>query len=327
MVSPGVGAHRDQHGRMRHRIPLPPDLGPHFAVRDAAAIGVGRKRYSSRDLVRPFAGVRSTAEPVTFDDRVASYRPRLRQGQSFAGRTALRLWGLPMPFRWAPGEPLDVAVPTGTSPPRTVGVRGRRIAPGRADTWHVLGVPTVDPVSALFLCAREFVPVATVATLDALLTASDVYPGLRTGRPVATVESIERHLARWGRFPGCGRIRDALPLARPGVESPKETETRLLLTTFGLPEPSIQHVVSVDGRFLARVDLAYPEHRIAIEYEGDGHRTDRDQWRTDIRRQRDLEDHGWLVIRVTELDLRDGGGALAARVRRAIALHPVRAHG
>ena len=244
---------------MRHRTPLPPDLGPHFAVRDAAAIGVGRKRYSSRDLSRPFAGVRSTVEPATFDDRVASYLPRLRHGQAFAGRTALRLWGLPEPVRWSPGEPLD-----------------------------------------------------------ALLTASDVYPGLRTGRPVASADSIERHLVRWGRFPGCGRIREALPLARPGVESPKETETRLLLVSFGLPEPAVQHVVSAGGRFLARVDLAYPEYRIAIEDEGDGHRTDRDQWRADIRRQRDLEDHGWLVIRMTELDLRDGGAVIAARVRRAL---------
>ncbi|WP_136051445.1 hypothetical protein [Microbacterium sp. K36] len=303
---------------MRHRVPLPPYLGPHFAVRDAAAIGVGRKRYSSRDLARPFAGVRSAIEPATFDDRVASYLPRLREGQAFAGRTALRLWGLPASVRWSPGEPLDVAVHTGTSPPRTIGVRGRRIAPGRADTWHIHGVPTVDPVSALFLCAREFASVPMVVALDALLTSSDVYPGLRTGRPVATIESIDRQLTRWGRFPGCGRIRDALPLARPGVESPKETEARLLLRSFDLPEPAIQHVVSVDGRFLARVDLAYPECRIAIEYEGDGHRTDRDQWRIDIRRQRDLEDRGWLVIRVTELDLRDGGGALAARVRRAL---------
>ncbi|WP_217584551.1 hypothetical protein [Microbacterium sp. GbtcB4] len=303
---------------MRHRVPLPPHLGPHFAVRDAAAIGVGRKRYSSRDLARPFAGVRSAIEPATFDDQVAAYLPRLRDGQAFAGRTALRLWGLPAPVRWAPDEPLDVAVHTGTSPPRTIGVRGRRIAPGRADTWRIHGVPTVDPVSALFLCAREFVSMPMIVALDALLTSSDAYPGLRTGRPVATTESIDRQLTRWGRFPGCGRIRDALPLARAGVESPKETETRLLLTSFGLPEPAIQHIVTVDGRFLARVDLAYPECRIAIEYEGDGHRTDRDRWRIDIRRQRDLEDHGWLVIRVTELDLRDGGAALAARVRRAL---------
>lgn len=112
-------------------------------------------------------------------------------------------------------------------------------------------------------------------------------------------------------------MRAQLPHTRSGAESPKETETRLLLTGAGLPEPMIQFVVSAHGRFVARVDLAYPQWRVAIEYEGDGHRTDRDQWRVDIRRQRDLEDLGWIVIRVTELDVRDGGRSLVARIRRA----------
>ncbi|PJI51853.1 hypothetical protein CTI14_52460, partial [Methylobacterium radiotolerans] len=62
--------------RRAHRDLAAPD--------DAAAIGLGRKRYSSRDLARPFAGVRSAIEPATFDDRVASYLPRLREGQAFA---------------------------------------------------------------------------------------------------------------------------------------------------------------------------------------------------------------------------------------------------
>ena len=288
-------------------------------MRDAAARGVGRKRYSSRDLARPFAGVRAIRTPTTFDQQIACYLPRLRDGQAFAGRTALRLWGVPIPARWTPSEPLDVAVPTGTSPLRTPGVRGRRVAPDRIEVWRVRGAPVLDPMSAVFLCARELAAPALTVALDALLTGSDAYPGLYAARPVASVSDIEERLAWWGRFPGCGRIRDGLPLARPGVESPKETETRLLLGRFGLPEPAVQHVVRAGGRFLARVDLAYPECRIAIEYEGDGHRTDRDQWRVDIRRQRDLEDHGWLVIRVTELDFRDGGEALAARVRRALA--------
>ena len=70
---------------------------------------------------------------------------------------------------------------------------------------------------------------------------------------------------------------------------------------------------------IARNDLAYPELRIAIEYEGDGHRTDRTQWRRDIRRQRELEDLGWIVIRLTEHDLHDGLASFLTRIRRAIA--------
>ena len=51
----------------------------------------------------------------------------------------------------------------------------------------------------------------------------------------------------------------------------------------GLPTPKLQHVVrDVDGSFVARVDLAYPEHKIAIEYEGAQHRTDRRQFDKDM---------------------------------------------
>lgn len=304
---------------MRHRIPLPAELGPHFSVRNAEASGIGRKRHSARDLIRPYAGVRAAEEPLTFIAHVACYVPRMRAGQRFAGRTALRLWGLPFPVRWTSAEPLDVAVDTGHSPPRTVGIRGRRIAAGRAHSWEIGRARVVDPVAALFLCAAELPRVPMLVALEALITTADNYPGLREGRPSVDVEMIERRLIEWGRFPGCGGIRAALPRVRGGVESPKETETRMLLVDAGLPEPEIQHVVRIAGRAIARVDLAYPQWRIAIEYEGDGHRTSREQWRTDIRRQRDLEAAGWIVIRVTELDLRDGGAALVSLVRRAIA--------
>jgi len=49
--------------------------------------------------------------------------------------------------------------------------------------------------------------------------------------------------------------------------------------------------------------------KIALEYEGDHHRTDRRQFRRDIRRFEALADMGWLTIRVTAEDTR--GGVLA----------------
>src|SRR5690606_31308174 len=112
-------------------------------------------------------------------------------------------------------------------------------------------------------------------------------------------------LESWGRFKGCVTVRTAFGLAREGVESPKETETRLLVIADGLPEPVVQWQVFDGSRLVGRVDLAYPELKIAIEYDGDGHRTDKEQWRRDIRRQRELERLGWIVIHLTESDLED----------------------
>jgi hypothetical protein len=294
-------------------------LGERFVLRAAGEAGVGRWRRDAADLHRPFRGVRSVEAPIGFAELADCYRPRLKPGQRFGGRTAMRLWGIPHPESWTALEPIEVMVPPTGAPPRTAGVRGRRLAEHRAETWTLNGAPVVDPVAAFFTCASELSRDEAVVAIDALITTSAGYPGLGPMRPLTTLAGIRERLERWGRFPGIATVRAAIALARERVESPKETQTRLLLVNAGLPEPVVQFEVSANTRFIARVDLAYPELRIALEYEGDGHRTDKHQWRVDIRRQRELEDCGWIVIRLTELDLTgNAADALLARLRRVI---------
>jgi very-short-patch-repair endonuclease len=96
-----------------------------------------------------------------------------------------------------------------------------------------------------------------------------------------------------------------------------ETRLRLLLVRAGLPAPCVNRDVVEDGAWLARPDLSYPLQRIAIEYEGDHHRTDRRQWKRDKARRRLLEDHGWLVIEVIDDDVYKTPELTVARVRAA----------
>lgn len=304
---------------MRHRTVLPSQLGAAFRITDAREAGVGRWRASTPDLARPFRGIRATAAPDTFLGYMGCYLPAMKDHQRFVGRTAMRLWGLPVPALWRPGEPLEVAVPREHTPPRAAGVRGRRLDLERARTWRVGSAYVVDPIAAVFTAATSMTVAQAVCALDALVTDAANYPGLLTGRPRVTVGDITTRLEEWGRFAGCGTIRAALDLVRVGVESPKETETRLLMLAHGLPEPVVQHEVHDGSLLIARVDLAYVQLRIAIEYEGDGHRTDRAQWRRDIQRERELVARGWVVIRLTQDDLRHGAPAFIAHVRRAIA--------
>lgn len=304
---------------MRHRISLPSDLAESFAVKDAVALGVGKWRSSTPDLHRPFRGVRSARPPDSFRAMVACYLPRMKPRQRFVGLSAMRLWGIPHPRRWRSDELLEIAVPRNATPPKVAGIKGRRLNEDRARTWRIAGAYVVDPVAAVFSCAGGLTLDQAVKAIDALLTESTNYPRRVSGFPSINRAEIAARLAEWRRFPGRATILAALEFAREKVESPKETETRLLIVRSGLPEPEVQHEVFDDGLFIARIDLAYPELKIAIEYEGDGHRTDRDQWRRDIQRQRDLEDRGWIVIRLTQADLADGSAALLARIRRAIA--------
>ncbi|WP_417508063.1 hypothetical protein [Microbacterium sp.] len=305
---------------MRHRTKLPRRLGERFSIANAEAVGVRPGRHSARDLHRPYSGVRSTTKPETFDDWVRCCALRLKPGQQFGGTTAARLWGLPLPTLWKEGEEIDVVVPTGTTPPKTSRVRGSRLKVERAETWLLRGVPVIDPVAALFMCAPDLTVDQAVVMIDAVLTPALNYPDLGPGKPMATLSEIEERLAVWRQFPGQRTIQQALPFARVGVESPKETETRLLIIDSGLPEPVVQFEVCVEGTFIVRPDLAYPTLKIGIEYDGDGHRTDKEEWRRDIQRQRALAAAGWMSLHLTEADLVAGArDAFVAQLRRAMA--------
>ncbi|MGI9822370.1 hypothetical protein [Agromyces sp. Marseille-Q5079] len=71
-------------------------------------------------------------------------------------------------------------------------------------------------------------------------------------------------------------------------------------------------------------DLKWPRWRIVFEYEGDGHRTSRATWQRDIRRARDFQAAGWVVIRVTSDDLFVDPARFIGRVRAMIAIAEAR---
>lgn len=97
---------------------------------------------------------------------------------------------------------------------------------------------------------------------------------------------------------GSAHLRRFLEQVEPATESPQETRLRLALVAGGLPRPVAQHVVrTTQGRVVARVDLAYPELRVAVEYDG------RASHPLGLARDRDrawgLQRAGWLVVHVT----------------------------
>lgn len=115
------------------------------------------------------------------------------------------------------------------------------------------------------------------------------------------------------RCQGSARARRAAQLADGLAESPPETRLRLLLHRSGLPAPIAQFRVFDDEGFIARVDFAYPDLRIAIEYDGLWH-GERKAFLDDRRRLNRLVAAGWIVLHVTAADMRHPD-RLAAQVR------------
>lgn len=133
-------------------------------------------------------------------------------------------------------------------------------------------------------------------------------------RPLSTIDELRATIAS-GRRVGIGRLREAVELIREDSWSPRESVIRCRLLAAGLPEPSLNHdVYDETGRFLGCVDLAYPERKIAIEYQSMLHQA---RYAADVERIAALRAAGWIVIEVTG-DLFARPDDMVARIRRAL---------
>jgi hypothetical protein len=143
--------------------------------------------------------------------------------------------------------------------------------------------------------------VGRVVWADALLRAT----GLRAAEArAALVAASGLH--------GLTRARRVLRDARDGVDSPKETELRLLVTGAGFPEPRTQCPVLLHGRVVARLDLGWEEYRAGVEYDGAVH-LERRQHSRDLNRHNGIRLAEWTVLQVDQR-LLDRPGALLARL-------------
>ncbi|MDT5092777.1 MAG: hypothetical protein QOH60_2140 [Mycobacterium sp.] len=174
---------------------------------------------------------------------------------------------------------------------------------------HVLGISLTNAArTALDLACRYPVDEA-VAAVDALARATKLKP--------AAVELLaERYPGRRGMK----RARITLGLVDAGSESPRETWLRLLLIRAGFPRPETQLAIYDEyGQLIRSADMGWRELKLAVEYDGDHHRTSRRQIAKDIRDMELLAQLGWHVVHVTSEDcgpdiVRRVGDARASRI-------------
>ena len=160
---------------------------------------------------------------------------------------------------------------------------------------HVAGLRVTTPARTAFDLARRLPIGQAVARLDALKRATPF-----------SAEDVQMLAKRHPGARGLRRLRSALPLVDAGAASPKETWLRLLLIDAGLPAPETQIPVLAQYRTVALLDMGWERFKVAVEYDGDQHRTNRRQYVWDIRRLKTLEELGWIVIRVIAEDRPDG---------------------
>jgi very-short-patch-repair endonuclease len=136
----------------------------------------------------------------------------------------------------------------------------------------------------------------------------------------STRAMFDRHARRGLR--GVAALRVALDRWEQGsspTASDPETLLVQLLRERGLPEPVVQYEVRDDrGALIARVDAAYPEARIAIEYDSKQEHSNEFQLAKDARRRNALAAAGWVTLAARWSDLTRGGQIFCGHLRAAL---------
>ena len=228
-------------------------------------------------------------------------------GALVSHQTAASLFGLQIPL--APEEVrIHLTVPPPTRvrhrPDRTIHVSA--VPP--AQIQQRAGVAVTSPGRTWLDLAAHVLPGALLAVTDQMLARR--YP--RSG--------FDRVLASASGVRGKRMARAVLAVANPLAGSPMESVLRWLIHEAGLPAPVLQHVVrDHEGGFLGQVDLAWPDRRVLVEFDGNVHR-DRRVFVDDLRRQNGLVLAGWTVLRFTSADVLGRPDEVIAAIRAALDL-------
>ncbi len=281
--------------------------GP-FLGSEAVALGlVSRNQLAGPRFRRLFPDVYAPAA-LTCDLRLrsrAAYLLVRDQGGVLAGYSAALLLGADCAPYSAAAEIL-----VANSYRRRLGLTIRHGTASGGDVLEVDGCRVTSPRRTGWDLARRLPLVEAVVAVDALARAGGFTPTALVDRRAA--------------LPGarnCRRLDEVVGLADPRAESPPESRLRVRLVRAGLPAPEVPYrILDEYGFTLARADLAYPEAKLAIEYDGAEHYT-RQRGEADRQRDAELASHGWLTLRIGSQRL-DAAGTirqvrdlLAARTR------------
>lgn len=241
---------------------------------------------------------------LAFDERarLRALSSAAPEAAALSHDTAVRWLGLPADQREA-DQPPHFTVPLGVNLDR----KELRVHVARLPDEDVCTVDGVHVTNG----PRTFLDLAAARDRERLVVVGDAI----LARELATPETIADRLAAATGVRGIVVAREIAPKLDGLAQSAPESVIRLRLLDAGLPPPTLQFAIPV-GPYVVHADLAWPEAKTALEYEGRQH-AETDQFGLDIDRYSALASLGWLVLRAGRRDL-SNSEKLVARVARTL---------
>ena len=266
--------------------------------------GVTRAQMANRRRFRRIARTlyADAEQPPNLIDRCLAFRRILPDDAVFSHYTAAALHRVVVP-----DEPQVHVCTESPIEPRIKGLVGHRIKT-IGEVQHVGGLRVTTP-------GRTYLDLSGRLDLMSLFIAGD---GLARRDPRGVDGLRTAVLAGPGRR-GVKQARLLLPILDPAANSAPESRLRFLVITDGLGFPLVNKpAYDAAGEWIGEPDLQWPEFKVAVEYEGEHHNRDPEQWQRDIRRDELMHANGWIVIKVTARDLFTQPELTLRRIRDAL---------
>jgi very-short-patch-repair endonuclease len=272
-------------------------------------LGPSRKQrwVTERRLLSVQPGVlRMAGAPETWHQALMA--AQLSADAVVSHRSAAEMWGLIQPAGY-----IDISIKAPTQPR----LRPPAIAHRILDLHPELAVEREG--------MRMTDPTRTIIDLGLVLPLWSVRDALSRGIStrlfrIADVKGLRDALGRKGRN-GTGVVRELLEerllTGRP-EDSLLEKRLADLARRYDLPSMATQHEVWHAGRFVGRVDGAYPDRKLAIEVDGFEHHSSPEAFQRDRTRQNRLVALGWTVLRFTWDDVVKRPAMVAKTIREAV---------
>ena len=171
-----------------------------------------------------------------------------------------------------------------------------RRTPGlRFHHWsHSSEIMHADELVAGVTPQQAICQMAQYTDLRSLVIAMDWLTCANPDRRACTHQELVDFVDGCGRFTGARLCRAAVALSRPGTDSPQETILRLECNDYGLPEPQVNYPIPdmLRGTGILKVDLAFPEDHVVVEYDGRYHYT-LNRWEGDLEKRNRLRALGY----------------------------------
>ena len=281
------------------------DMRQPFTRADAVAAGISPSSLKGSNFRRIFRGVFIHVSVPPHPLLRVRAALLIHPPEAFASHvSAARVYDVPVPD--LPDEHVSVFQE-----------KDRRRRPGICNHVAALSTP-VTTVRGLRVSAPDhmFLELAGTLSLVDLVVVGDALVRLRRTTP----EQL-REFCAGSTHADASAARRAARYVREEVDSAMETRLRMLIVLAGLPEPRVNFkILHTDGRVRYRFDLSYPGLKLAVEYDGQQHREDLDQWDHDTERRDWLDHNGWMLVPVFSRGIFRRPDETIARVHSALKL-------